>query len=49
MMAPEYGPGTQWDTPLANATPALPDAVYLGTYRNDVYVDAEIVSTARMW
>ncbi len=46
MMAPEYGLGTDWDTPPANATPASPDAVYLGTYRNDVYGDAEIVSTA---
>ena len=45
MAAPEYGMGTDWDTPPATATEALPDEVYLGTYRNDVYGDAEITST----
>ena len=46
MAAPEYGMGTDWDTPPATATEALPDEVYLGTYHNDVYGDAEITSTA---
>jgi hypothetical protein len=46
MAAPEYGMGTDWDAPPADPTPALPDEVYLGTYRNDVYGDAEIASTA---
>ncbi len=33
---------TDWDTPAENATPALADAAYLGTYRNDFYGDVEM-------
>lgn len=42
MTAPQYGTGTDWGTPPPAATPALPDAAYLGTYRNDFYGDAEV-------
>jgi CubicO group peptidase (beta-lactamase class C family) len=42
MAAPAYGTETDWDTPAADATPAAPDAVYVGAYRNDYYGDAEI-------
>ena len=42
MDAPPYGTGTNWAEPPAAATPALADAAYLGTYRNDYYGAAEV-------
>src|SRR5829696_1074544 len=46
MAAPAYGTEADWDTPPADATPAAPDAAYLGTYHNDYYGDAEIAQAA---
>jgi CubicO group peptidase (beta-lactamase class C family) len=42
MGTPQYGTGTDWATP-PGTTPALPDAAYLATYRNDFYGDVELV------
>ncbi|CAA9569682.1 MAG: Beta-lactamase class C-like and penicillin binding proteins (PBPs) superfamily / DUF3471 domain [uncultured Thermomicrobiales bacterium] len=42
LAAPTYGTATDWTTPPADPTPALPAAAYVGTYRNDYYGDAEI-------
>jgi hypothetical protein len=39
---PPYGTGTNWAEPPAEATPSLPAAAYLGTYRNDYYGEAEV-------
>jgi hypothetical protein len=46
MAAPAYGTEAGWDTPPADATPAAPDATYLGTYHNDYYGDVEIAPAA---
>jgi CubicO group peptidase (beta-lactamase class C family) len=46
MAAPAYGTEADLDTPPADATPAAPDAAYLGTYHNDYYGDAEIAAAA---
>jgi hypothetical protein len=42
--APEYGAGTDWDAPPADAAPPLPDAAYTGTYRNDYFGEVEIAA-----
>jgi len=41
-MAETLGP-TDWGTPPPEARPVLPDAAYLGTYRNDYYGDVAVV------
>jgi hypothetical protein len=46
MAAPAYGTEADWDTPPTDATPAAPDAAYVGTYRNDYYGDVEIAQAA---
>src|SRR5215210_1728289 len=35
MAGPAYGTEAEWNNPPADATPAAPDAAYVGTYRND--------------
>jgi CubicO group peptidase (beta-lactamase class C family) len=40
----EYSSGTDWETPPAEAAPALADAAYVGTYRNDFYGEVEIAA-----
>lgn len=39
-----YGSGTDWASPPAPATSSLPNAAYLGMYRNDYYGEAEIAA-----
>jgi hypothetical protein len=40
----EYSSGTDWETPPAEAAPALDEAAYAGTYCNDFYGDVEIAA-----
>lgn len=42
--APEYGTGTTWAEPPADATPPLPVAAYAGTYRNEFYGDVTVAA-----
>ncbi len=44
-LAPNYGTGTDYDKPPPNASQALPDAAYIGTYENDLLGPIEIAST----
>ncbi len=46
MTTPAYGTATDWNTPPATATPALPNDTYLGTYRNDFYGEIEVAQSA---
>jgi CubicO group peptidase (beta-lactamase class C family) len=46
MAAPAYGTEADWNAPPADATPAAPDAAYVGTYHNDYYGDVEITQVA---
>jgi CubicO group peptidase (beta-lactamase class C family) len=46
MAGPAYGTEAEWNNPPADATPAAPDAAYVGTYRNDYYGDVEIAQAA---
>ena len=41
-----YGTEADWDTPPTDATPAAPDAAYVGAYHNDYYGDVEIAHAA---
>ena len=42
LAAPTYGTDTDPAAPPADATPALPAAAYVGTYRNDYYGEATV-------
>jgi hypothetical protein len=43
-MAPDYGAGVDYAHPPTSASPALPLAAYLGSYRNDLFAKIEIVA-----
>ena len=45
LMAPEYGTGTDWNSPPDDAVPALPSAVYSGQYANDFYGEVVVVES----
>ena len=42
--APGYGVHSDWTTAPADATSALPDEAYVGTYQNDYYGDVDIAA-----